>query len=105
MRVTFSGNIVNKLGCWLSNLREAYTYTVWNKKPHKATCVICKDTIRSQSDMSYSPEQCGWERINKYQYICHRCLCHRNFVPYIQQVDKDEDEAWEKILNKTKKKV
>ena len=46
----------------------------------------------------YSPMQCGWAKLDKYTYICHSCLCHRNFRPYIEQIDEDERKFWEKDI-------
>ncbi len=97
MKIIFNNNLLNRFKCFIYNKKEDYSYVVWNRKPNKATCFICGDTLKSQSKMSYSPLQCGWIKIPyRHFYICHRCLEHRNFKPYIKQIDKDEDKLWQK---------
>lgn len=86
----------------LANAYENFTYWYWNKKPHHVRCRICGKVKSSipQINETFSPEQCGWEQTKDGQFwICHDCLCHRDFKPYIKQVDIDEIERWKKLEN------
>ena len=95
----FNPSPIDRIKIFIENKWLEYTDKVWNKEPHKITCHICGDFLKSQEPYSHSPEQCGWRRIDGERwYICHRCLCHRNYRPYVGQVDEDERKAWERIL-------
>jgi len=51
--------------------------------------------MRSNID-KYSPEECGWEMTkHSHFWICHRCLCHRDYTPYVKQADEEEYKKWE----------
>ena len=94
MRISFSDTLKNRFLCWASNKYEDYTMYIWNKRRHRATCRICGDVLDSRVD-AHSPEQCGWKKIRGELYnpwICHRCLCHRDFKPFIDTIDKQEEE-------------
>jgi len=96
MNFVISNNPIDYVKCWLLNKHEDYTQKVWMRKPYKATCKICKDTLRSK-ECKFSPEQCGWERLEDgYWWVCHRCLEHRDFTPYIAEIDEKERQLWEK---------
>jgi len=104
----FNAGLIDRILIDLENKWLDYTDKVWNAKPHRIVCQICGDTLVSQGSYSHSPEQCGWERIKgKKMYICHRCLCHRNFKPYIKKIDGEDQiktEYMEK-LNEIRTKV
>jgi len=85
------GNIL----CNLENMYLKLTHKVWNKSPHYATCNICGKRITSRN-CSASPEECGWQRVGNWRWICHRCDAHRNFKPYVHLTDLDEEIAWAK---------
>ena len=107
MRITFSNNPIDHIQCWLSNKYEDYTQYVWNKKHHRVTCRICGDVLDSNKE-KYSPEQCGWKKINGYTYktwICHRCLEHRDFKPFIKEIDKQKEELWRKAREQEKDEI
>lgn len=87
MTFTFSHNPIDILNVKLMNLHEQYTHWVWNRKRHNVKCIICGKVLDSKRDL-YSPEECGWGSVDKYTWICHRCLCHRDFRPYIKLIDK-----------------
>lgn len=90
MQVTFSNNQINKFQCWLSNAYEKITQIRWNLKRHCIQCHICGEVLDSRV-IPYSPEQCGWKRLKDQWYkpwICHSCLEHRDFKPYIKMVDE-----------------
>lgn len=86
---------LTKLSLDLENLYLKYTHKVWNKSPHHATCDICGKTIYSK-DCNASPEECGWKRYDSWNWICHRCDSHRDFTPYVELTDIDEEIAWAK---------
>lgn len=83
-----------RLSCWLENKYEQWTHHVWLSKPHHVNCKICGGTMRSDRE-KFSPEEAGWKHVD-YFWICHRCLEHRDFKPYIKQIDEDERKLWEK---------
>ena len=100
MMFTFSSNPIDKLRCVIYNKTEEISEFFWHNGKHKQIeCHICGDKLDSYKDL-YSPIQCGWEKINKYRWICHKCLGHRNFKPYIEMIDADE----EKFYNEMRKK-
>ena len=82
----------------LANAYENFTCWYWNKKPHHVRCRICGEVKKTDRyNDTFSPEQCGWKQTKDgHVWICHDCLCHRNFKPYIKQVDIDEIERWKK---------
>ena len=72
----------------------------WRSKPHMAECAICGEILHSKNDY-YSPEECGWMKIidsvwktREHQWLCHRCHCHRDFKPFIEEVDRREKEKY-----------
>lgn len=96
MQFTLSNNPIDKLSCWIHNKKEKLSQVKWNMGEHKEVeCRICGNKLNSYTDM-YSPMQCGWHKVNKYSWICHRCFDHRDFRPYIEQIDEDERKLWEK---------
>lgn len=96
MQFSMSDNPIDKLGCYLHNKKEDLSRVVWLMGKHKKIeCRICGKVLDSWHDV-YSPMQCGWVRITKYKWICHSCLDHRDFRPYIKQIDEDERVRWEK---------
>ena len=100
MQFSLSNNPIDKLSCWMHNKREKLSQVKWIIGKHKEVeCRICGDKLNNYIDM-YSPMQCGWKRIGKYIWICHSCLDHRNFKPYIEQIDEDERKLWEKNESK-----
>lgn len=95
MQFTLSNNPIDKLSCFLSNKREELSGVLWRKgKQKEAECRICRRVLDSKKDY-YSPIQCGWHKVNKYNWICHRCFDHRNFQPYIEMIDEAEKKEWE----------
>ena len=95
MIFTFDNNPISRLDCFLHNKMEDLSRVHWLMgKRKEVECRICGDKLDSRKDM-YSPMQCGWKRIGKYTWVCHRCLDHRNFRPYIEQIDEDERKLWE----------
>ena len=92
MIITFSNNPIDRFRCWLSNKYEDLTQFRWQLKHHRIECHICGEVLDS-TETKFSPEQCGWKRIRKQWYkpwICHNCLEHRNFKPYIKKIDEKE---------------
>lgn len=95
MQISMSNNPIDRLNCYLHNKKEDLSRVVWLMgKRKKIECRICGDTLDSYKDV-WSPMQCGWVRINKYKWVCHRCLDHRDFKKYIPMVDEDERKLWE----------
>lgn len=104
MKVSFNSNLINQLQCTIDNKLEDLSRIQWLiGKRKKIECKICGETLDSIKDV-YSPRQYGWKCIDKYTWICHSCLCHRNFKPYIKKIDDNEHKEWEEYRNKTKKK-
>ena len=101
MLFTFSRNPIDKLYCWWENKKEKIAHKKWNKKHYRVKCFICDDILDSEKT-EYSPEECGWRQLKgMYKvWICHRCIGHRYFVPFIKQIDEYEAEQWKKILDK-----
>ena len=96
MQFSISNNPLDKLDCYLYNKKEELSRVIWLLgKRKKIECKICGKTMDSWHD-NYSPMQCGWRKISKYRWICHRCLEHRDFRKYIPQIDEDERKLWEK---------
>ena len=88
MVFTFSNNPIDRLGCWIENKKEELSRVKWRMGKHKKIeCRICGDILDSRKDI-WSPEQCGWHKVNKYTWICHRCMDHRNFRPFIEMIDE-----------------
>lgn len=90
MQIIFSNNPISKMQCWLNNTYEKLTQIRWKCKHHYIQCHICGEILDSR-EVSYSPEQCGWKRLKDQWYkpwICHRCLEHRDFKPYINEIDQ-----------------
>ena len=103
MQFTFSNNPIDKLICKIHNTREDLSRVKWLMgKRKKVECHICGKVLDSWKDM-YSPEQCGWFRINKYMWICHSCIGHRNFRPFIEMIDEAERKAWEEVKKQEEK--
>lgn len=95
MRFTISNNPADKLLCWIYNKKEELSQIKWIAGKHKeCKCRICGDILDNRKDM-YSPMQCGWHRVTKYSWICHRCFDHRNFIPFIEMIDESDKKAWE----------
>ena len=95
MRISMSNNPIDKLSCFIHNKKEELSQVRWIMGKHKqCECRICGDKLDNRRDM-YSPVQCGWMQINKWLWVYHRCLDHRNFKPYIKQIDEDERKLWE----------
>lgn len=100
MVFTFNNNPIDKLGCWIANKKEELSRVNWLMGKHKKIeCRICGDILDSRKDI-WSPEQCGWHKVNKYTWICHRCMDHRNFRPFIEMIDEADRKHWENIRNK-----
>lgn len=92
MRISFSNNPIDKLSCYIYNkIEELSRIFLLIGKPKQIKCTICGDVLDSRRDV-YSPMQCGWYKIgnSKYTWICHECLCHRDFKKYISMIDEDE---------------
>lgn len=90
MMISASGKLKDRFICFIYNKYEDYTKYIWNRKRYIVKCRICGDILDSKYD-KYSPEQCGWKKLknDKYQpWICHQCLSHRNFKPFIHLIDK-----------------
>ena len=101
MKITLNNNPIDHLSCCFHNKIEELSRVQWLMGKHKKVeCRICRDTMDSWKDI-YSPIQCGWKQINKYTWICHRCLYHRDFTPYIEQIDEAERKAFEKSNQET----
>lgn len=97
MRITFSNNPIDKLSCYIDNKKEELSRIRWLMGKHKEVeCRICGDILDSYKDI-WSPEQCGWHRVGKYSWICHRCMDHRNFRPFIKMVDEADKRHLERI--------
>lgn len=94
MKITFLNNLISQICCWLDNEYELLTQLRWKSKHHRVKCHICGEILDSSTE-KYSPEQCGWKRLkNEWcrPWICHSCLCHRDFKPYIKVIDKEIQE-------------
>lgn len=101
MIFTTSNNPIVKLSCYLENKKEELSRVQWLMGKHKKIeCRICRGTLDSYKDV-FSPVQCGWKQIDKYIWICHKCLDHRDFTPYIKQIDETERKAFEKYNQET----
>lgn len=93
MQICFSNNPIDKLSCWLNNKYEEFTQFRWQLKHHRVECRICGDVLDS-NEIKFSPEQCGWKRLKDQLYkpwICHTCLEHINFKPYIRMIKEAEE--------------
>lgn len=88
-------NLKFRIEADLYNLNERISHIQWNLKPYHVECCICGRVLRSD-ECDYSPEEGGWRKADKWTWICHKCLCHRDYKPYVKQVDEDEEAAWEK---------
>lgn len=96
MQITLSKNPIINIKCWLGNEYEKLTQIRWKREHHRVVCRICGDVLDSTKD-PYSPEECGWYRLKGRifrPWICHKCLCHRNFQPFIKDIDKCEEDFW-----------
>lgn len=103
MQISMSNNPIDKLSCWIYNKKEELSQVKWiTGKQKEVECRICGDKLNNRRDM-YSPMQCGWRRIGKYTWICHSCLDHRNFRPYIEQIDEENRLYWEEHNLKSEK--
>ena len=89
-------NLKDYIEMTIDNYKEKISHVQWNLKPHHVECRICGATLRTDK-CSYSPEECGWGRVDKWVWVCHRCLCHRDFKPYIPQIDEDERKKWSHV--------
>ena len=97
MQISMSNNPIDKLDCYLHNKKEELSRVIWLMgKRKKVECRICGDVLDSWKDF-YAPEQCGWHRVTKYAWVCHRCFDHRNFRPFIEMIDEADRKAWEEI--------
>ena len=95
MMFAFDNNPISRLDCFLHNKMEDLSRVHWLMgKRKEVECRICGDKLNNLKDM-YSPKQCGWKKIGKYTYVCHRCLDHRNFIPFIEMIDEAERKEWE----------
>jgi len=101
MRVSMNSNPIDKLSCIIHNKIEELSRVHWLMGKHKKIeCRICGTILDSYRE-TFSPMQCGWGKINKYTWICHKCLDHRDFTPYIEQIDEAERKAFEKCNQET----
>ena len=99
MRISMNNNPIDKLSCTIHNKIEELSRVHWLMGKHKKIeCRICGATLDSYRD-TFSPMQCGWGKIDKYRWVCHRCLDHRDFRKYISQIDEDERKLWEERKN------
>lgn len=90
MIVYLGNNIFERLLVVFDNWREQHATKIWTKGNYKAVCTICGE-IMTSSNSNYSPEECGWDRLKTSgRWICHSCLCHRNYKPYVNLVDDDK---------------
>ena len=98
MYFTFSKNPINRIKIWFWNKLEEYFRKVWQKNTrYYVQCRICGEILRS-ANTDYSPIEAGWDRMKNHSiWICHRCMSHRNFKPYIDKIDEDERRVWEQI--------
>lgn len=95
MQFSLNNNLIDKLSCWVHNKKEELSQVKWIMGKHKeCECRICGDKLNNRRDM-YSPMQCGWHRVTKYSWICHRCFDHRNFIPFIEAIDEAEKKEWD----------
>lgn len=95
MRISMSNNPIDRLSCWLHNKKEDLSRVQWLKgKQKKVECRICGGELDSKKD-TYSPMQCGWHKVTKYSWICHRCFDHRNFRPFIEMIDDADRKEFE----------
>ena len=95
MQISLSNNPLDKLDCFLHNKTEELSRVIWLMgEQKKAECRICGDVMDSYKDV-FSPTQAGWRRIGKYTWVCHNCLEHRNFRPFIKIVDEADRKYWE----------
>lgn len=102
MVFTFNNNPIDKLYCWVENKKEDISRVCWlTGKRKKVECRICGNILDSYKDI-WSPEQCGWHRVNKYSWICHRCFDHRNFRPFIEMIDEADRKTWEEVKGETR---
>jgi len=90
MRFIFSNNPIDRLSCWYHNKVEEFSQIKWITGERKqCECVICGNKMDSYKDI-FSPMQCGWVKIKgSKKYICHSCLCHRDFKKYISLIDEE----------------
>lgn len=98
MNFTFSRNPIDKFKCWIYNKKEEIAHKQWNKKHYRVKCHICDDVLDSKK-IQYAPEECGWHQLKGLYkvWICHKCLGHRDFTPFIKQIDEYENAYWERI--------
>lgn len=102
MQISLSNNPIDKLSCWIHNKKEELSQVKWIMGHHKeCECRICGDKLNNRRDM-YSPMQCGWERVG-HTYICHSCLSHRNFKPFIEMIDEADRKFYEEHSRKQEK--
>lgn len=96
MQISISNNPIAKLSCYLHNKKEDLSQLYWiNGKRKKVECRICGRVLDSWKD-KYSPMQCGWHKVDKYNnWICHRCFDHRDFSPFIDMIDEENNKWWE----------
>lgn len=84
----------NNLYVDLNNYIERKHQRKWLSLPQSATCIICGVKVRSKT-CKVCPEQLGWVKLQRTypferrKWICHQCSSHRNFKPYIEQIDED----------------
>ena len=95
MRFSFSNDPISRFECFLYNKTEDLSRVHWLMgKTKEVECRICGDKLNNRKDM-YSPKQCGWKKADKFTWVCHRCLDHRNFIPFIKMIDEAERKEWE----------
>ena len=100
MMFTFSDRPIDKLSCWIHNTYEKLTQIQWIAGRHKKIeCEICGDTMDNYIDV-FSPAQAGWKQIDRYTWICHNCLDHRDFREFIPMIDEENRKKWEKYTGK-----
>ena len=100
MRISFSNNPIEKLSCYTYNKIEELSRVFWLMgKPKHIECRICGDVLDSRKDV-FSPMQCGWGKVDKYTWVCHNCLCHRNFRDHIEQIDEYTRKCYEENQKK-----
>lgn len=96
MYITFSNKLIDNILCKIDNLKEDWARFTWHRKHHNVRCQICDEVLDSNKTY-WGPKDCGWGQIRGTKmWICHQCLCHRDFKPYIEQKRKENLEKYGK---------
>ena len=83
---------IDKIWFYKERLKENLSDRIWKMGRDSINCIICGQELNPKQDPS--PYCCGWKMIDRYSWICHQCLDHYDYTPYVNLAEIDESILW-----------